>query len=107
MPVHDWTRVDAGTFHAFHTLWISELMKSLNAGSLPKGYYALAEQVATRMQTDLLALRVPAPAPRTTPRIVTNGGVAVAEAPPPVGLRVRPDPKRKPHHPVRRGRQLV
>jgi hypothetical protein len=20
MPVHDWTRVDAGTFHAFHTL---------------------------------------------------------------------------------------
>jgi hypothetical protein len=50
MPVHDWTRVDAGTFHAFHTLWISELMKALNTGVLPKGYYALAEQVATCMR---------------------------------------------------------
>ena len=29
MPVHDWTRVDAGTFHAFHTLWIGEIMKAL------------------------------------------------------------------------------
>ena len=29
MPVHDWTRVDDGTFHAFHTVWISEIMKAL------------------------------------------------------------------------------
>ena len=36
MPVHDWTRVDAGTFHAFHTLWIGEIMKALNAGLLPR-----------------------------------------------------------------------
>ena len=35
MPVHDWTRVDAGTFHAFHTLWIGELMKALNAEGIP------------------------------------------------------------------------
>jgi hypothetical protein len=49
MPVHDWARVDAGTFHTFHTVWISEIMKALNAGLLPAGYYALAEQVATRM----------------------------------------------------------
>src|SRR5438552_7935389 len=104
MPVHDWTRVDAGTFHAFHTLWISELMKALNAGLLPKGYYALAEQVATRMQTDLLALRAP---PRNQPRPSPSGGVAVAEAPPQVGLSLRPDPKRKPRHPIRRGRHLV
>ena len=78
MPVHDWTRVNAGTFHAFHTRWISEIMGALNAGRLPKGYYALAEQVATRMQTDVLTLRAP---PRDTPRPSTNGGVAVAEAP--------------------------
>lgn len=105
MPIHDWTRVDAGTFHAFHTLWIAELMKALNAGLLPDGYYALAEQVATRMQTDLLALQ--AAAPPDTPWPAASGGVAVAEAPPAVGIRLRPDPKRKPRHPRRRGRHLV
>src|SRR5262245_7946694 len=104
MPVHDWTRVDAGTFHAFHTLWIGEIMKALNAGLLPKGYYALAEQVATRMQTDVLALRAPLP---DAPVVNTNGGVVTAESQPRVGLSVRPDPRRKPRHPVRRGRHLV
>ncbi len=104
MPVHDWTRVDAGTFHAFHTLWIGEMMKALNAGLLPKGYYALAEQVATRMQTDVLTLQTPT---RVMPRPSPNGGVAVAEAPPHVRLSVRPDPARKPRHPTRRGRHLV
>jgi hypothetical protein len=76
----------------------------LNAGRLPKGYYALSEQVATRMQTDLLTLRAQA---RDPARPNTNGALAVAEAPPPVGLSVRPDPKRKPRRPVRRGRHLV
>ncbi len=32
MPVHDWTRVDDGIFHAFHLAWLSELQKALNAG---------------------------------------------------------------------------
>jgi hypothetical protein len=96
--------VDAGTFHAFHTSWITHLMEALNAGVLPKGYYALSEQVATRMQTDLLTLRAPS---RNLPRPSTNGGVAVAESPPHVGLCLRPDPQRKPRHPVRRGRHLV
>jgi hypothetical protein len=104
MPVHDWTRVDAGTFHAFHTSWITHLMEALNAGLLPKGYYALSEQIATRMQTDVLTLRAPA---RELPRPSTSGGLAVAEAPPHVGLSLRPDPKRKPRHPIRRGRHLV
>lgn len=27
MGVHDWTRVDAGTFHDFHTCWIAHLKK--------------------------------------------------------------------------------
>src|SRR5258707_510043 len=105
MPVHDWTRVDAGTFHAFHTLWISEIMKALNAGLLPKGYYALAEQVATRMQTDVLALR--APLPGSLPRVGSSCGVAIAEAPPQARLSVRPDPKHKPRRTTRRGRHLV
>ncbi len=105
MPIHDWTRVDAGTFHAFHTLWIGELMKALNAGLLPKGYYALAEQVATRMQTDLLTLR--ADVPREVPHGIPNGAVAVAEVAPCVRLTVRPDPQNRPKRPTRRGRHLV
>jgi hypothetical protein len=59
MPIHDWTRVEAGTFHAFHTSWLTHLMEALNSGLLPPGYYALSEQVATRMQTDVLTLRGP------------------------------------------------
>jgi hypothetical protein len=46
MPVHDWTRVDDGIFHAFHLAWLGELQKALNRGILRAGYYALAEQIA-------------------------------------------------------------
>jgi hypothetical protein len=81
-------------------------MGALNAGLLPKGYYALAEQVATRMQTDVLTLR--SPAPRTpSPSGAGSGVVALAETPPHVRLSVRPDPQRKPRRPTRRGRHLV
>jgi hypothetical protein len=44
MPVHDWTRVSAGTFHAFHNAWITHLQEALNSHVLPHGYYALGEQ---------------------------------------------------------------
>jgi hypothetical protein len=30
MPIHDWSRVDAGIFHAFHHDWITELARALN-----------------------------------------------------------------------------
>ena len=46
MPMHDWTLVEAGIFHAFHHEWISEIFRALNRGLLPEGYYALPEQVA-------------------------------------------------------------
>ncbi len=104
MPIHDWTRVDAGTFHSFHTSWITHLMEALNDGLLPAGYYALSEQVATRMQTDVLTLRAPITPPRPDPG---NGAVAVAEAPPRSHVVARPDPSRKPRHSVRRGRHLA
>jgi hypothetical protein len=100
MPVHDWTRVNTGTFHAFHTLWISEIMGALNTGLLPNGFYALTKQITTRIQKDLLK-------PRYISRLTTNGGLAVVEVPPHVRLSLRPDPKRKPRHPVRQGRHLV
>jgi hypothetical protein len=85
MPVHDWTRVDAGIFHHFHHDWIGEIAHSLNRGVLPPGYYALAEQLATHLGPDVLTLR----APSTGAAVVDsyqpdepNGGVAVAEDPP-------------------------
>ena len=42
MPIHDWTRVSDGTFHAFHVSWVSALQESLNSGLLPPPYYAQA-----------------------------------------------------------------
>ena len=44
MPMHDWTRVPAGIFHAFHNTWIGDLQKALNDHRLPPEYYALGEQ---------------------------------------------------------------
>ena len=57
MPVHDWSRVTAGTFHAFHVAWIAEIQRTLNGGLLPRGYYALAEQVAGEIIPDVLRLQ--------------------------------------------------
>lgn len=56
MPIHDWTAVDSGTFHAFHLAWIGEMQKALNGGVLPNGYYAMAEQHAGDLIPDVLAL---------------------------------------------------
>lgn len=90
MPVHDWTRVDAGTFHAFHTAWITHLSEALNSGLLPSGYYAMPEQHAGRLIADVLTLQAPladVPAPATA-----DGGVAVVDAPPRVRRKLSPAP---------------
>jgi hypothetical protein len=57
MPVHDWTRVDAGIFHAFHHSWIEEIARALNGGLLPDDYYALPEQHAAGFGLDILTLQ--------------------------------------------------
>jgi uncharacterized protein DUF4058 len=57
MPVHDWTRVDAGIFHAFHQQWIIALSNALNEGVLPEDYYALPEQHAAGFGPDVLTLQ--------------------------------------------------
>lgn len=113
MPVHDWTRVDAGTFHAFHLSWLSHLMGVLNRGLLPPDYYALAEQVATaeqvaaRMQTDLLTLHADLGSRRSGAH-KRDGGVAVAAVPPRVRLTLQPNPETPPRRPVvLRRRHLV
>lgn len=57
MPIHDWTRVSAGTWHAFHLSWIGEIQLALNNGLLPADYYAQAEQVAGPMGPDVITLQ--------------------------------------------------
>jgi hypothetical protein len=96
MPVHDWTRVDAGIFHDFHQAWNAELRRVLNSGLLPPDFYALIEQHAGRHIPDLLTLHMgsslePLPNP--------SGGVAVAE--------VRPKISRRLTAPVRPPRRTV
>jgi hypothetical protein len=84
MPVHDWTRVEDGIFHAFHVNWIPELSKTLNGGLLPEGYYALPEQHVGRSIADVLTLHA-SPAPlQPLPLPPATGGILVAEAPPKV-----------------------
>lgn len=79
MPIHDWTRVDAGLFHDFHQDWTIELRRSLNAGRLPPGYVALADQQTGGHIPDVLTLsrRSNKAGPRQS-----GGGMAVATAPP-------------------------
>lgn len=82
MPVHDWTRVEAGIFHSFHNAWITHLVDSLNSGLLPSDYYALGEQHAGRLVTDILALHAGRPTDEPPPP--AGRGPALAEAPPKV-----------------------
>lgn len=91
MPMHDWTRVDAGTYHDFHQGWATALRTALNTGVLPDGYEAMVEQHADRGIPDLLALEVGAPGPDGA-----NGHATPAEAPPPglTSVAVAPPPVR-------------
>jgi hypothetical protein len=83
MPIHDWTRVDAGLFHAFHHDWVSVLSRALNAGVLPPDYFALPEQSIRGPVPDVLTLNL-SPA-RNKPKGATSG-LAVASFPPPARL---------------------
>jgi hypothetical protein len=84
MPVHDWTRVEAGTYHDFHGAWIVHLKETLNSGLLPEGFYALAGQHAGRVITDVLTLQ----AGERSPPPLGRSGSAVAEAPPRVSRKM-------------------
>jgi hypothetical protein len=75
MPIHDWTRVDAGLFHHFHQDWTIEIARSLNAGRLPPGFVALTDQQTGGPIPDVLTLHR---GPRNTARRERAGGLAVA-----------------------------
>ena len=76
MPMHDWTRVEAGIYHDFHHEWISEIKRALNRGLLPPDYYALAEQVAAGFGPDVLTLQ-----DHTIAGASNGGGIATQTRP--------------------------
>lgn len=89
MPIHNWTRVSAGTFHDFHNSWITELRNALNGGLLPSGYYAQGEQWAGNINADVLTLHAGGPPSVVSGEVPSGGGVAVMEeSPPQVSRRV-------------------
>ena len=75
MPIHDWTRLEAGDFHDFHQCWVVAIRNALNGGLLPPEYMAMADQVTGRPIPDVVTLR--GLEPKGDP-----GGIAVATAPP-------------------------
>ncbi len=97
MPIHDWTRVTAGTFHDFHQTWLVEIKRALNAGILPPGFYALAEQIAGGLGPDVLTLEGPVvngeDGEHGEEDARSSGGgpaaVAIAERPPKVRLHAK------------------
>ena len=85
MPIHDWTRVNSGTFHDLHTVWIGLLRNRLNEQLLPAHYYAMAEQRTGPLAADVLTLeRTSAASNGAIP--ADESGVALLEAPPKVRI---------------------
>ena len=74
MPIHDWTRVDAGTYHDFRQDWTIEIRRTLNRGILPPGYAAFADLKVSGAEPDVAALKLREP--------LAPGGLAVADSPP-------------------------
>jgi hypothetical protein len=79
VPIHDWTRVDAGLFHAFHQSWIVHLCDALNAGGLSPEYFALPEQSLRGLIPDVLTSRLSEESHEPSSALP---GLAVATAPP-------------------------
>ncbi len=83
MPIHDWSRVDAGIFHHFHLHWIATITDVHNQRLLPGEYYALTEQQEGGFEPDVLALKLGGGAepddPEPAPASQAGGGLLVAE----------------------------
>jgi hypothetical protein len=86
MPIHDWTRVTAGTFHDFHNAWLVEIRNALNTGVLPVDFYAQTEQVAGEVNPDVLTLQA-GNTGQGEEGSGPRGATAVADVPPRVRIR--------------------
>jgi hypothetical protein len=80
MPIHAWSKTDAGLFHHFHQRWIGNLCDGLNA-ILPPNYFALSEQVTAGPIPDVLTLERGG---RSSDSLGpdSNGGIKLAAIPP-------------------------
>lgn len=76
MPVHDWTKADAGVFHDFHNTWLAHLKNTLNGGLLPPGYFAMLDQRADVYIPDIVALGESGREPTAAPAGVLTEPVA-------------------------------
>ncbi len=95
VAIHDWTRVDAGTWHSFHGAWLAEFRRVLNTGALPDGFYADMEKPESGYVPDVVTLE------EASSEIMADvpdegggsegggGGTAVAAAPPATALRLQ------------------
>jgi hypothetical protein len=77
MPIHDWTRGRPNRFHHFHQTWTANLAAALNAGRLPPGFFAIAEQITGGPEADVVTLELTPPAGTSS-----LSGISVAVAPP-------------------------
>jgi hypothetical protein len=78
MPVHDWSQIEHGIFHDFHQAWTIGIRNGLNGGTLPAGYFALAEQFVAGPVPDAVTLQRQSQGGEP----VGSGGLAVVDAPP-------------------------
>jgi hypothetical protein len=78
-------------FHHFHHRWISAISDKLNMGSLPDGFYALAEQTISGPIPDVLTLQE---RPHWSHAEDGGGGLAVAAAPPQAWYTAQAEPER-------------
>ena len=92
MPMHDWTRVKSGIYHNFHYRWIAAIMDRLNAGLLPSGYFAMAEQIIGGPETDVVALQT---STRPKSKVGSNGGVTLAPFQPKTRFVMRVPPEQE------------
>ncbi len=83
MPMHDWTRVSAGTCHDFHNSWLIHLKEALNEGALPDDYYAMTDQRVDIAEPDVVTYHAAANASHGT-------GTAVLEMTPRVKYQTQP-----------------
>jgi hypothetical protein len=89
MPVHAWTRVDAGLFHDFHQTWTVTLRSALNAGGLPPDYFALVEQRISGPIADVLTLKLADGGAESRGPSSGSVGLAVGTVPPPAQVILR------------------
>lgn len=85
MPIHDWTRVNAGLFHEFHQSWTVRIKDALNVGGLPKGFYALVEQRVDGPEPDVIAVET-----NKLGRVMSEGATALLDPPPTTLVKTLP-----------------